>query len=289
VFSDQPGPVERRAKPITAENPIPRRTRHVQADYPIEAQNVDATSTMTVRVVLDESGRVAETRVVGITLRAKGNQIGMSFTRVTPENLERSMNATLRVSSGERFSAALFRDAIEAMAREATRAVNQWLYAAPADGPIAFDVNVPVGAPPPPPPPPPAPASPRTSARPSMPPPPPRPAPVERAQEVAPEASWQMSDGALRVGGTIKAPVKLRNVAPLYPPDAQANKVQGVVIIEARIEGDGTVSHARVLRSIPLLDDAAVDAVRQWEFTPTLLNGQPVPVIMTVTVNFTLQ
>ena len=61
------------------------------------------------------------------------------------------------------------------------------------------------------------------------------------------------------------------------------------MIIEARIERDGTVSRARVLQSIPMLDDAAVDAVRQWEFTPTLLNGAPVPVMMTVTVNFTLQ
>ena len=60
------------------------------------------------------------------------------------------------------------------------------------------------------------------------------------------------------------------------------------MIIEARIEGDGHVSDARVLRSIPLLDAAALDAVKQWQYTPTLLNGVPVPVIMTVTVNFTL-
>jgi periplasmic protein TonB len=83
--------------------------------------------------------------------------------------------------------------------------------------------------------------------------------------------------------------MKVRNVYPVYPADAQEAKVQGVVIIEARIERDGTVSRARVLKSIPELDDAAVEAVRQWEFTPTLLNGAPVPVIMTVTVNFTLQ
>jgi protein TonB len=51
---------------------------------------------------------------------------------------------------------------------------------------------------------------------------------------------------------------------------------------------DGTVQNVRVLRSKPLLDDAAVEAVRQWRFTPTLLNGQPVPVVMTVTVAFTL-
>jgi periplasmic protein TonB len=65
--------------------------------------------------------------------------------------------------------------------------------------------------------------------------------------------------------------------------------VQGVVIVEARIEPDGRVSNARILRSIPLLDQAALDAVRQWVYTPWLLNGQPIPVIMTTTVNFSLQ
>jgi len=93
----------------------------------------------------------------------------------------------------------------------------------------------------------------------------------------------------VRVGGNIKPPTKIKNVAPVYPPIAQSARVQGVVIIEATIGPDGRVKDARVLRSIPLLDQAALDAVRQWEFTPTLLNGVPVPVIMTVTVNFTLQ
>jgi protein TonB len=52
---------------------------------------------------------------------------------------------------------------------------------------------------------------------------------------------------------------------------------------------DGTVAGACVLRSVPLLDNAAIDAVRQWRYQPTLLNGAPVPVIMTATVNFVLQ
>jgi protein TonB len=93
----------------------------------------------------------------------------------------------------------------------------------------------------------------------------------------------------VRVGGNIKPPNKVKNVPPVYPPIAQSARVQGVVIIEATIGTNGKVTDARVLRSIPLLDQAALDAVRQWEFTPTLLNGVPVPVIMTVTVNFTLQ
>ena len=64
---------------------------------------------------------------------------------------------------------------------------------------------------------------------------------------------------------------------------------QGVVIMEATIDVCGSVTDVRVLRSNPLLDEAAVDAVRQWKYTPTLLNGEPVPVIITVTVNFTLR
>jgi protein TonB len=78
-------------------------------------------------------------------------------------------------------------------------------------------------------------------------------------------------------------------VQPVYPPIAISARVQGRVIIEATIDRHGKVGEAKVLRSIPLLDQAALDAVRQWEYTPTLLNGEPVPVIMTVTVNFTLR
>jgi len=90
------------------------------------------------------------------------------------------------------------------------------------------------------------------------------------------------------VGGRIKEPEKIRHVAPVYPGIAQQVGVQGIVIVEAIIGTDGRVREARVLGSKPLLDEAALAAVRQWVFTPTLLNGVPVPVIMTVTVNFRL-
>jgi protein TonB len=93
----------------------------------------------------------------------------------------------------------------------------------------------------------------------------------------------------LRVGGSIRQPQKVREVAPVYPAIAQAARIEGVVILEAVIGADGRVSQVRLLRSIPLLDQAAMDAVRQWVFTPTLLNGEPVPVVMTVTVAFQLQ
>ena len=94
---------------------------------------------------------------------------------------------------------------------------------------------------------------------------------------------------ALRVGGEIKTPVKIKDVRPVYPDDARAAGVTGVVILEARIGIDGSVEEAHVLKSIPLLDEAALDAVKQWKFVPTLLNGQPTPVIMTTTINFTME
>ncbi len=90
------------------------------------------------------------------------------------------------------------------------------------------------------------------------------------------------------IGGLVRRPMKTRDVQPVYPPLAQAARVQGIVIIEATLSEDGRVMNARVLRSVPLLDNAALDAVRQWEFTPTFLNGVAVPVVMTVTVQFVL-
>ena len=92
----------------------------------------------------------------------------------------------------------------------------------------------------------------------------------------------------VRAHTLVRAPMKTRHVDPIYPPIAQAARVQGIVIIEATISPEGKIVNARILRSVPLLDQAALDAVRQWEFTPSQLNGVPVPVIMTVTVQFTL-
>jgi TonB family protein len=92
----------------------------------------------------------------------------------------------------------------------------------------------------------------------------------------------------VRVGGAIKQPRKVKDVKPVYPSDAQAARVQGLVIVEATIDPAGKIGEAKVLRSIPMLDAAAIAAVKQWEYTPTLVDGVAVPVIMTVTVSFTL-
>jgi protein TonB len=88
--------------------------------------------------------------------------------------------------------------------------------------------------------------------------------------------------------GSLQAPQRIHYEAPQYPVIARESRVEGLVILEAVIGEDGSVRDVRVLKSIRLLDQAAVDAVRRWRFTPTLLNGQAVPIVMTVTVTFSL-
>jgi protein TonB len=102
---------------------------------------------------------------------------------------------------------------------------------------------------------------------------------------VAPQAA---PNGPVRVGGDIRRPEKLRHVDPVYPLIAKAAHVSGMVIIEAIIAADGTVRGARVIRSVPMLDQAALDAVTQWRYTPTMLNSQPVEVVMSVNVTFAI-
>ena len=92
-----------------------------------------------------------------------------------------------------------------------------------------------------------------------------------------------------RVGGRIRAPAKVHHVAPVYPRLALAARTQGSVVLEAVIAEDGSVRDVRVLKSIPLLDRPAMDAVRQWRFTPTILNDKAVSVLMSVTVQFFLE
>lgn len=106
--------------------------------------------------------------------------------------------------------------------------------------------------------------------------PPPPPAPEPQTRTIRPH-------------GQVRPPAKVHDVSPVYPAIAQSARVQGVVIIQATIGVDGAVVDATVLRSVPLLDEAALAAVRQWRYTPTRLNGEPVAVIMTVTVNFQLR
>ena len=88
---------------------------------------------------------------------------------------------------------------------------------------------------------------------------------------------------------TISPPIRIVYVKPEYSESARTAKARGVVVLEAQIELDGRVCNPRVVRSIPLLDQSAIDAVLQWRFTPAKQNGVAVPVITTMTVNFTPQ
>ena len=92
--------------------------------------------------------------------------------------------------------------------------------------------------------------------------------------------------GAGATGDGPRPPMKIFDVRPVFPEMAARTNVRGIVVLEITIDLDGTVKDARVLRSIPLLDGAALDAVRQWRYVPTIIDGKPVPVTMTVTVAF---
>jgi len=117
-----------------------------------------------------------------------------------------------------------------------------------------------ISAPPPPPPPPPPP---------SAPPPPP---PPER----------------VRVGGQVQSARLVNQARPVYPPLARQARVQGTVRLEAVINKDGVIEELKVISGHPLLVQAALTAVQQWQYQPTLLNGVAVEVITTIDVNFTL-
>jgi len=96
--------------------------------------------------------------------------------------------------------------------------------------------------------------------------------------------------GPIRITSDVIPPKIIKRVEPRYPEMARKANIQGIVIIEAVISKTGKVVDARVLRSMGKsgLDEAAIEAVMQWEFTPATLNGVPVDVYMTLTVDFRL-
>jgi protein TonB len=93
----------------------------------------------------------------------------------------------------------------------------------------------------------------------------------------------------VRVGANMQPPRKIKDVKPVYPAGALPSRSQGAVVVEATIGPDGKVTAVKVIHSVPALDQAAIDAVRQWEYTPSMVNGVAVSVIVTVVVNFAMQ
>ncbi len=96
------------------------------------------------------------------------------------------------------------------------------------------------------------------------------------------------AEGPVRAIGEIKPPVLIKQVEPNYPKIAAEARVEGIVILEAQTDILGRIAAVKVLRSVPLLDQAAIDAVRQWQYEPMVINGKPREAVFTVTVRFTL-
>ena len=227
----EPGPLERQAKSVTPDNPIPRRTRLVRPPYPTDAAVVGARATVTLRVTVDHLGTVAEVRPVGAPVLGAMSPPSPSEERA--------------------FTAGLL-----ALVRSAKDAVGQWLYEPPADAPISFDVVIGFTS--------------------------------QGDGEVIAQKSGADVGPIDRGSAPVQSPRKVKHVNAVYPAAAREKKITGVVILEAHIGADGRVVDARVLRSIPELDQAALDAVKQWEFTPTLINGVPTPYTLMTTVQYSL-
>jgi len=253
----KPGPIEQRARPVTDDNPIPRRTVFVAPSYPDAAAVVETRLVVPLRVTVDESGYVAEVRRLGAPMLA-----AWRHPLLTDDTMSSVFDALVAAS---------------------TDAVRQWRYDAPKDGPITFDVNI--GFAPE--------TEPRVVVQPlvtvnppssfsvisdSTPSEPIDAPPVDWAKGVRPLSSY-IGKGAI-------PPKKTKHVAPVYPQEARDAQVQGAVAIQARVEPDGRVSHARVLQSIAPLDQAALDAVLQWEFEPLIVDGESVTYLLTTTVVF---
>jgi protein TonB len=111
---------------------------------------------------------------------------------------------------------------------------------------------------------------------PPLPPPPPMPPPLPKVARTGP----------IRVGGNVQEPRPIKTVPPVYPALASKARVAGTVVLEATLTKEGTVEAIHVISGHPLLIEAAIAAVKQWQYEPTLLNGEPVSVILTAKVNF---
>ena len=249
---NEPGPAERSAHPVTPENPIPRRTLAVTPVYPAEAAVIDAGGRVAVRATLDALGRVAEARPVSAFPLVFAGQ------PATPDSL---------------------RAAAEALVTAAVEAIRQWQYESPSQPPIAFTVTIAFSPG----------QEPTLVAQDGSPLRDPN-AWTQRSTTAEADPSYvaDWATGARRVGVDVKQPIRVANASPVYPPAAREQGIQGVVILDAHVDPEGRVVEVRTMRSIPLLDSAAIDAVRLWRFAPTLVDGQAVSVVMTLAITFSL-
>lgn len=224
------GAYERDASPPAINTMPPRRIKEV---VPIWPSPISERWRFRVHLVLDPTGKVAESRIV---------QTLVGDPAARPVGPHGDVAAALRSTPSARAGVAVL------------GAVRQWQFERPSRAPMLIVTDV----------------------------------GVEEADVAAGTVTASSTRGPVRIGGDIQPPRRLVNVPPDYPAEAIKARITGIVTIEAVISAHGDVSEARVISGVPGLDDAALAAVRQWKYTPTVVDGQAVPVVMTVSVNFSL-
>jgi TonB family protein len=262
------GSAERRAVLASSDNPVPQALAAPVPPYPAEARASAEKAEVTVRVVVDASGSVVEARSNGAGLTASGDELRDLIGGVRVPNVE------ARVDVSNAFTAA------------ALDAARRWQFEAPAAAPIVFEIRFrfdPQGE---------TVAAVAGSERAIA---------VERERSAAqaeadrtraldpdwPPLGLTAGQRPLRVGGAIRPPRQTRHVGPEFPGGIETNSIVSITIGEIVVGTDGRVVAARLLRSHPLFSQAVLDAVRQWEYEPTLLNGVATPVVITFTIGFT--
>jgi TonB family protein len=223
------GAYERDAAPPDIGMAAPKRIKNVAPVWP---KPINERWRFRVHLVLDPSGKVAESRIV---------QTLVGDPSARPVGPQGDIVPVMRGTAPARAGLAVL------------AAVRQWRFEPPARAPMLIVTDIGVDDPP-----------------------------------VAASTSKTSMRAPVRIEGNMTPPRKLVDVRPTYPPDAIKARITGIVTIEAVIGPTGDVIDARVVSGVPMLDDAALEAVRQWKFAATQMNGEAVPVIMTVTVNFSL-
>jgi len=250
---DTIGPLEQSAKTSSPDNPIPRRTAFVAPLPPLEVAQINGVVSVWLRVTLDGSGRVAEIR------NFDGPAVGPAAGTVFDETLRKP--------------------AADAALSAAVAAVRQWRYEAPT-GPIVFVVLVNFASDR-------APAvtqmllSTFVAGRGKL-----------TVTQLPAKEPWAAAEqaGAVRPGNGITPPKPTRSATPRYTREAMDAKVQGLVTVEILIGTDGKVKDARVLQTAsPLLNQPAIEAARRWEFTPTIVNGEPKPIVLMLQLDFNVR
>jgi len=182
--------------------------------------------------------------------------------------LRRAQGPLLQTAIGSPTDEAAGKAAVDAVTRSVSEALNDWRFEAPAAGPITFQLSFGFAG---------GQASYALAD------------PAEVLPKQLAASAWASATGAMPTGAGLKIPKKTKYVKPVYPKTAIDSRVQGDVVLEVVIDTNGAVADTRVLKSIPQLDQAAIEATLQAKYQPVQVNGIPVRVISTVTHSFSFK